>query len=57
MGIELSDWVENIVGKEKLLITSNFSFSNKLFKSCLLLMQYNTLLLYMYTYVQKQINM
>ena len=29
---KLSKWVENIEGKEKLLITSNFSFSNSVFK-------------------------
>ena len=42
MGIELSDRVENIVGKkEKLLIMSNFSFSHNVFKSRLLLMSQN----------------
>ena len=38
MGIQLSDLVENIVGKEEMLVTSNFFFSNNIFKSCLLLM-------------------
>ena len=38
MRIQLSAWVENIVRKEKLLITSNFSFSHYVFKSSLLLM-------------------
>ena len=33
--------VENIVGKEKLLITSNFSFSHNVFKRCLLLLCQN----------------
>ena len=37
MDMQLSDWVENIVEKEKLLATSNFSFSHNVFKSCLLL--------------------
>ena len=42
MGIQLSDWVENIVGKkEKLLVMSNFSFSHHVFKSCLILMHQN----------------
>ena len=40
--IQLSDWVENIVGKkEKLLIMNNFSLSHKVFKRCLLLMHQN----------------
>ena len=38
MGIHLFDKVENIVGKVKLLVISNFSFSYNVFKSCLLLM-------------------
>ena len=29
------------MGKEKLLVTSNFSFSHNVFKSCLLLMRQN----------------
>ena len=41
MEIQLSDWVENIVEKEKLLVTSNFSFFHNVFKSCLLLMHQN----------------
>ena len=47
MVIPLSDLVENIVGKgeiacyEQLLITSNFSISHNVFKSCLLLMRQN----------------
>ena len=41
MGIQLFDWVENIVGKEKLLRMSNFSFSHNVFKSYLLLMWQN----------------
>ena len=31
----------NIVGKEKLLVMSNFSFSHNVFKSCLLLVRQN----------------
>ena len=31
-GSKLSKRVENIVGKEKLLVTSNFSFSHSVFK-------------------------
>ena len=41
MKIQLSDWVENIVGKEKLLVISNFSLSQNVFKSCPLLMYQN----------------
>ena len=37
----VSDLVGNIVGKKKLLITSNFFFSHNVFKSCLLLMRQN----------------
>ena len=44
MGIKLSDWVQNIVEKEKLLVTSNFSFSRNVFISCLLLMRQNEFL-------------
>ena len=40
-GIQLSDLVENIVEKEKLLFTSNFSYSHNVFKSCQLLMRQN----------------
>ena len=47
VGIQFSDWVENIVGREeiasgkgkKLLVTSNFFFSRNVFESCLLLMR------------------
>ena len=35
---DMNFWVENIVGKEKLLIMSNFFFSHNVFKSCLMLM-------------------
>ena len=42
--VQLYDWVENTEGKEKLLITSNFFFSNNVFKSCLLLMCQNEFL-------------
>ena len=31
-GRKLSKWVENTVGKEKLLVTSNFAFSHSVFK-------------------------
>ena len=42
MGIQLSDGVENIVGKgEIFLFMSNFSFSHNVFESCLLLMLQN----------------
>ena len=41
MGLQLSDWVENIVGKGKLLVTSNLSFSHNVFKSCLYLICQN----------------
>ena len=41
MGIQLPDWVENIMEKEKLLVTSNFFFSHIVFKSCLLLIRQN----------------
>ena len=41
MGMQLSDWVENIVEKEKLLIMSNFFFSHNVLKSCLLFMCQN----------------
>ena len=33
MGIQFSDWVENIVEKEELLVTSYFFFSHNVFKS------------------------
>ena len=35
MGIQLSDRVENILGKGALLVMSNFSSSHNIFKSCL----------------------
>ena len=35
-GREISKWVENTVGKEKLLVTSNFSFSHGVFKRLVL---------------------
>ena len=38
---QISNRVENIVGKGKLLVTSNFSFSHNVFKSCLFLMCQN----------------
>ena len=41
MGIQLSDLVETLWEKEKLLVTSNFSFSHNVFKSCLYLMCQN----------------
>ena len=42
MEIELSDGVENIVGKGEIArYTSNFSFAHYVFKSCLLLMRQN----------------
>ena len=37
MGIQLSDELKTLWEKEKLLVTSNFSFSNDVFKNCLLL--------------------
>ena len=39
MGIQVSDWVEKLWEKEKLLIMSNFSFSLNVYKSCLLLIR------------------
>ena len=36
MGIQCSDWVENIVGKEEI---ARYEFSHNVFKSCLLLMR------------------
>ena len=41
MGIQLSDWVENIVGKGEIARKSNFFFSQNVFKSCLLLIRQN----------------
>ena len=43
MGIQLSDRVENIVGKEEIAhyVTSNFFFSHNVFKNCLLLIHQN----------------
>ena len=40
MGMQLSDWVENI-GKGEIACTSNFFFSHNVIKSCLLLMRQN----------------
>ena len=41
MGKQLSDLEENILEKQKLLVTSNFFFSYNVFKSGLLLMHQN----------------
>ena len=42
MGMQLSDWVENFVGKGQIAQNKQFfSFSHNVFKSCLLLMRYN----------------
>ena len=41
MGKQISDWVENIVGKGEIAPMHIFSFSNNVFKSCLLLMDQN----------------
>ena len=41
MRIQLSDRVEALLEKEKLLVTSNFSFSQNVCKSCLVLMNQN----------------
>ena len=41
MGMQLSDRVKNIVGKGEIALTSNFSFSYNVFKSCLLLIRQN----------------
>ena len=62
MEIQISDRVENIVDKEKLLVTSNFSFSHNVFKSSLFLMRENeylwskgllTVLVYLQVFVRK----
>ena len=41
MGIQSSDWVENIVEKGEIARYKNFSLSHDVFKSCLLLMRQN----------------
>ena len=41
MGIQLSDWVENIVRKGEIACYKQFSFFHNVFKSCLLLMHQN----------------
>ena len=41
MGIHLSDWVENIVGKEEIACCNHIFFFHNVFKSCLLLMHQN----------------
>ena len=39
MGIQFSDWEENIVGKGEIARYEQFSFSYYVFKRCLLLMR------------------
>ena len=41
MGIQLSDRVENIVGKEEIAHYEQFVFSRNVLKTCLLLMRQN----------------
>ena len=41
MGIRLSDWVENIVGKGEIARYEQFLLSHNVFKSCLLLIRQN----------------